>query len=167
MLSGAPVKIQSPTQLLQLVMLCFGMDLSLRRCAGEVSHHQGCISDTAVAGRLGGCVEWLGSLLAGVPGFDASPTDTGRLRFLLIDGSTVQTPGATGTSWRLHIAMNLIEQRLQQVALTNEKKGEGLEHFSLDSGDVVVLDRACNQPKSLVPFIERGGSVLLRCNPMR
>ncbi len=41
-------KIKSPLQLLQLVMLYGGLDLSLRSCAGEVAHLQGYLSDTAV-----------------------------------------------------------------------------------------------------------------------
>ena len=41
-------KIKSPEQLLQLVMLYCGLDLSLRSCAGELSHQQGYISDTGV-----------------------------------------------------------------------------------------------------------------------
>ena len=41
-------KIKSPQQLLQLVMLYCGLDLSLRSCAGELSHRQGYISDTGV-----------------------------------------------------------------------------------------------------------------------
>lgn len=41
-------KVKSPQQLLQLVMLYCGLDLSLRSCAGELSHQQGYISDTSV-----------------------------------------------------------------------------------------------------------------------
>ena len=41
-------KIQSPLQLLQLVMLYCGLDLSLRSCAAEVAQFQGYLSDTAV-----------------------------------------------------------------------------------------------------------------------
>lgn len=41
-------KIRSPLQLLQLVMLYCGLDLSLRSCAGEVAQLQGYLSDTAV-----------------------------------------------------------------------------------------------------------------------
>ncbi len=43
-----PRKIKSPQQLLQLVMLYCGMDLSVRGCAGEIAHLQGYLSDTAV-----------------------------------------------------------------------------------------------------------------------
>lgn len=38
-------KIRSPLQLLQLVMLYCGLDLSLRSCAGEVAKMQGYLSD--------------------------------------------------------------------------------------------------------------------------
>lgn len=45
---GRARKVKSPQQLLQLVMLYCGLDLSLRSCAGELAHHQGYISDTSV-----------------------------------------------------------------------------------------------------------------------
>ena len=41
-------KIRSPLQLLELVMLYCGLDLSLSSCAGEIAHLQGYLSDTAV-----------------------------------------------------------------------------------------------------------------------
>lgn len=41
-------KIKSPLQLLQVVMLYCGLDLSLRSCAGEVAQLQGYLSDTAL-----------------------------------------------------------------------------------------------------------------------
>ena len=41
-------KIRSVPQLLQLVLLYCGLDLSLRSCAGQVAQLQGYLSDTAV-----------------------------------------------------------------------------------------------------------------------
>jgi hypothetical protein len=41
-------KIRSPLQLLQLIMLYCGLDLSLRSCAGEVAKMQGYLSDMGV-----------------------------------------------------------------------------------------------------------------------
>jgi len=90
--------------------------------------------------------------------------DSGKLRFIVIDGSTVQEPGATGTTYRLHIAIDLISLRLQQVEVTTDKEGEHLDHYQLEAGDVVLVDRGYNQPKTLVPFIDRGGDVVLRYN---
>ncbi|MDQ5771059.1 hypothetical protein, partial [Thiothrix subterranea] len=41
---------------------------------------------------------------------------------------------------------------------------ENLDHYTLAAGDVVLIDRGYNQPKTLVPFIDRGGDVVLRYN---
>lgn len=85
----------------------------------------------------------------------------------MIDGSTIQVPGADGTSYRLQVAIDLVKVELLQVKVTDEKQGEGLSHYTLKNGDVVVIDRGYNQPKSLVPFIDQGGDVALRYNPTR
>ena len=41
-------KIKSVLQLLQLMLLYCGMDMSLRSCAGQIAQLQGYLSDTAV-----------------------------------------------------------------------------------------------------------------------
>lgn len=156
-------KVKSPQQLLQLVMLYCGLDLSLRSCAGEVAQHQGYISDTAIKKRLSACVPWVKSLLSGVFGLE-QVVNSGSLRFIVIDGSTVQEPGATETTYRLHIAIDLINLSLRQVTVTTDKVGENLTHYQLDEGDVVLIDRGYNQPKTLIPFLERGGDIVLRYN---
>ena len=86
------------------------------------------------------------------------------MRFIAIDGSTVQEPGAKETTYRLHIAFDLVNQTLRQVEVTTDKFGESLDHYRLTSGDVVVIDRGYNQPKTLVPFIAKGGDIVLRYN---
>lgn len=156
-------KIRSPMQLLQVVMLYCGLDLSLRSCAGEIAQLQGYLSDTAVKKRLSACVPWVKAMLAGMFDLEAL-VDNGSLRFIVIDGSTVQEPGATATSYRLHIAIDLINLTLQQVEVTSDKQGENLGHYTLESGDVVLIDRGYNEPKSLVPFLDQGGDVVLRYN---
>lgn len=156
-------KVKSPLQLLQLVMLYCAPDFSLRSCAGEVAQFQGYLSDTAVKKRLSACVPWVKSLLKGVFNL-GDVVDDGALRFIVIDGSTVQEPGATGTTYRLHIAVDLINLSVREVEVTTDKIGESLDHYTLESGDVVLLDRGYNSPKSLVPFIDKGGDVVLRYN---
>lgn len=50
------------------------------------------------------------------------------------------------------------------MEVTTDKEGEHLDHYRLEAGDVVLIDRGYNQPKTLVPFIDRGGDVVLRYN---
>jgi len=157
-------KIRSPLQLLQCVLLYCGLDGALRSCAGEIAKLQGYLSDTAVAKRLAACAAWLKSLLKSLFGWDQE-TNQGALNFVVIDGSTVQEPGARETTYRLHVAVDLMSLTLREVQVTTDQVGESLDHYRLAAGDVVLIDRGYNQPKTLVPFIDRGGDVVLRYNP--
>jgi hypothetical protein len=157
-------KIKDPLQLLQIVMLYCGLDLSLRGCAGEVSNLQGYISDTAIQKRLAACVPWVKALLISVFNLKGI-VESDTLRFVIIDGSTVQEPGATETTYRLHVAIDLIELTFRQIEVTTDKIGENLGHYDLQPNDVVLIDRGYNQPVTLVPFLNRGGHIVLRYNP--
>lgn len=159
-----PRNIRSPLQLLEVVMLYCGMDFSLRSCAGQISQMQGYISDTSVNDRLEACVPWVKAMLVDVFGFE-SVINNGSFRLIVIDGSTVQEPGAKQTTYRLHVAIDLVSITFHQVELTTDKEGEHLEHYNLGEGDLVLLDRGYNQPKTLIPFIDSGGDVILRYNP--
>ncbi len=133
-------KIRSPRQLLQLVLLYCGLDLSLRSCAGEIAKLQGYLSDMAVTKRLAACVSWIKSLLKGVFGLDKK-VNNGALNFIVIDGSTVQEPGANKTTYRLHVAVDLMSLTLREVQVTTDKVGGSLDHYRLAAGDVVLIDR--------------------------
>jgi hypothetical protein len=159
-----PRKVRSVYQLLQLVSCYCHVDFSLRSCAAQFACMQGYLSDTAVHKRLKNCVPWVKAMLACVIQSEKINI-AGHLRLIAIDASTVQVPGATGTSYRLHIAMNLNTLELLDVTVTTDKQGENLFHYALQEGDIVVVDRGYNQPRSLVPFIDGGGSVVLRYNP--
>ena len=78
------------------------------------------------------------SLLAGVFGL-AQVVQCGHLRFIVIDGTTVQAPGAKGTDYRLHVALDLVNLELRQVEVSTDKVGESVAHFQLQEGDVVLI----------------------------
>jgi hypothetical protein len=157
-------KFASPRQLLQTLLVYCAMDFSLRACAGQFAGRQGYISDTAILKRFRRCVPWVQALAAQIMA-PAQRLMEGGLRFVVIDGSTVQAPGAKGTSYRLHLAMDLIRLTLLQVKVTDDRQGESLNHYDLGEGDVALIDRGYNQPGSLVPAIDRGVDVVLRYNP--
>ena len=89
-------KFASPRQLLQTLLVYCAMDFSLRACAGQFAGRQGYISDTAILKRFRRCVPWVQALAAQVMA-PARRLIEGGLRFVVIDGSTVQSPGAKGT----------------------------------------------------------------------
>jgi len=151
-------KIKSPLQLLQVVMLYCGVDLSLRGTAGIVTLLEERISDTVIHKRLKACGPWLKAMCQHLYEKQAA----GKLRFLVVDGSTVQVPGAEGISYRLHLAIDLLTLELVRAEVSDAHTGESLDHFPFQEGDVVVIDRGYNQPLSLIRACERGVSVVLQ-----
>lgn len=160
-----PRKVRSVEQLLQLVLLYCGLDFSLRSSAAQFSQMQGYLSDTAVEKRLRNSVAWIKALQQNILPSKQQIALPGRLRLKAIDGSTVQVPGAKGTSYRLHLSMDLNTLALHQASVSTDKQGESLSLYTLEEGDTVIVDRGYNQPKSIVPFMDAGGSLILRYNP--
>ncbi len=150
-------KIKNPLQLLQVVMLYCGVDLSLRGTAGIVTLVEERISDTAIHKRLKACGPWLKAMCRHLYEKQAAGMPAGKLRFLVVDGSTVQVPGAEGIRYRLHLAIDLLTLELVRAEVSDAHTGESLDHFPFQEGDVVVIDRGYNQPLSLIRACERGG----------
>lgn len=156
-------KLSSPEQLFELVMSYCCLDYSLRTCAGHLALNKTTLTDTAVMKRLLPCLPWLKSLLSSILSKKLVHHHLNSpYRFLAIDGSTIQVKGARSTSYRLHLAMDLITLSQTHIKVTDAHQGENLNHYDLAANDVVLLDRGYNQPKTLVPFIEKGGHVVLR-----
>ena len=160
-----PRKIKTPAQLLQVVLCYCGLDQALRETAGNVTLLEERISDTAIHKRLQACLPWVKVLLERMLGPVAAPLLEGGLRFVVVDGSTVQGPGASGTWYRLHIAVDLVRLHLIHVEVTDKHQGEHLGHYPLQAGDVVLIDRAYNQAQRLIEQADQGVSVVLRYNP--
>ena len=160
-----PRKIKTPAQLLQVVLCYCGIDQVLRETAGTFTLVEEQISDTAIQKRLKACLPWVKALLSRMMGAAAAPLINGYLRFLIVDGSTVQGPGAKGTWYRLHIAIDMVKLHLLHVSVTDPYQGEHLGYYPLQDGDVVVVDRGYNQAQMWIDQADRGVSLVVRYNP--
>ena len=158
-------KVKTPEQLLRVVMGYCGIDEVLRETAGTFTLLEERISDTAIHRRLKACGRWVKALLSRMMDAAVQPLAEGHLRFLAIDGSTVQSPGATGTDYRVHLAIDLVRLHLVEVTVTNEHTGEHLRHYSLQDGDVVVADQGYNQVAMWRDQADRGVGLVVRYNP--
>ena len=158
-------KIKTPEQLLRVAWCYCGIDPVLRETAGNVTLLEERISDTAIHQRLKACVPWVKALLSRMLGAAAKPLIEGHLRFLIADGSTAQGPGAKGTWYRLHLAIDIVKLHRLQVVVTNEHESEHLSHFPLQDGDVVVVDRGYNQAQMWIDQADRGVGLVVRYNP--
>ena len=158
-------KIKTPAHLMQVVMCYCGIDEVLREAAGNFTRLVERISDTAIHNRLKACVPWVKALLTGMMGEAVTPLLEGGLRILVADGSTVQGPGASGTQYRLHIAIDLVRLHLVHVVVTDEHTAESLTHYPLQDGDVTMVDRGYNQVEMWMAIADRGVGLIVRDNP--
>lgn len=158
-------KIKTPEDLLQVVMSYCGLDASLREVAGLFTLREERISDTAIHRRLQACVPWVKVLLGRLMSEGTEGVKEGSLRLVIVDGTTVQSPGATGTEYRVHVSLDLVSGQLLHAVVTDEQVGEHLDHAPLQEGDVVVVDRGYNQVRMWIDQADRGVSVVARYNP--
>ena len=108
---------------------------------------------------------WVKALLSRMMGAAAQPLLEGHLRSFIIDGSTVQGPGAKGTWYRLHLAIDLVKLHLVHGVVTDAHEGEHLAHYPLQDGDVVVVDRGYNQAQMWMDQADVGICLVVRYNP--
>src|SRR5215468_8999586 len=158
-------KVKTPAQLLRMVFLYCGLDKPLRVVAGTFTALYEAITDQSVAERLRACGPWVKALqqrMLPMPAVDTLPTG---LRFVVIDASSIQAPGATGTDHRLHIAMDLVSLQFLEVFVSDVHTGETLKHFTLAPGDVAVADRGYAHCQGMSAAVQQGAELIVRLNP--
>lgn len=158
-------KIKTPQQLLRVVLLYGGLDQSLREVAGNMTLLVQQITDSSIAERLAACRPWVKALLPKMLGHGELTTLPHNRRFIVIDGSTVQSPGAKRIHYRLHIGMDLVTLAFTKVMVTTGKTGESLRHFALSAGDVAIVDRGYCHPQAVVDTLAAQADVIVRLNP--
>ena len=158
-------QIKTPHQRLRVVLLYCGLDQSLREVAGTFTLLSERLTDEAIAPRLAACRPWVKALLTRMlerPTLAALPPTR---RLLVIDGSSSQGPGATGTHYRLHICLDLVTLALPQRRITDTPPGERLKHWRWAPGDVAVADRGYRHPEAMAPTVQAGADLLVRLHP--
>jgi Transposase DDE domain len=158
-------KVRTPEQLLRMVFLYCGLDKPLREVAGTCTVLYESITDQAVAERLRACGPWVQAMLRRMLPLSSVNTLPAGLRFVVIDASSIQAPGATGTDHRLHIAMDLLSLQFIEILVTDVHTGETLKHFTLRRGDVAVTDRGYAQCQGMSEAIKQGAERIVRLNP--
>ena len=123
-------KIRNPMELMRLVLLYCGLDQVLREVAGNMTLLNERLSDSAVEKRLKACLPWLKEVVEQM-WFKNISKQSGNLRLIVIDGSSLSTMGANGTSYRLHIAIDLVQLSIVHIEVSDRYVGESLAHYPL------------------------------------
>ena len=158
-------KVKTPAHLLRVVFLYCGLDKSLREVAGTFTALYEAITDQSVAERLRACGPWVQALLRQMfPMATIESLPAGR-RFVVLDASSIQAPGATGTDHRLHIAMDLVSLQFLEVLVSDVHTGETLKHFTFAPGDIAVADRGYAQCQGMNAALQQGADLIVRLHP--
>ena len=158
-------KVKTPAQLLRVVFLYCGLDKSLREVAGTFTALYESMTDQSVAERLRACGPWVKAMLRRMlPMAALEPLSAGR-RFVVVDASSIQAPGATGTDHRLHIAMDLVSLQFLEVLVSDVHMGETLKHFTFAPGDIAVADRGYAQCQGMHAALQQGADLIVRLHP--
>jgi len=158
-------KIKTPQQLLRAVLLYCGLEQSLREVAGTMTLLVQRLTDSAIAERLAACRPWVKALLPKMLGPRPLASLPHGWRFIVIDGSTVQAPGATGIHYRLHLGMDLVTLEFTHIRISDAKTGESLRHFALGPDDIALADRGYCHAAAVAETVHAGAHLVVRLNP--
>lgn len=148
--------------LIHLADGCSLRETAVRASAGGLA----AVSDVALLKRLRGCAAWFEWMSREMAAGMALPLATQELlpgrRVRLVDGSSVCEPGATGSTWRLHYALNLHTLSCDEVHVSEANVGESLTLFDIRAGDVIMADRGFARRPGLRYAVQRQADVVVR-----
>lgn len=156
-------KVENPAELMRAVLLYSGLDYSLREVAANFTRLGRRLSDEAVRKRLSGCDLWLEAMLQEMLPVREKEVKTGLRRLILIDGTTIQAPGARTSDYRVHLGWDCIEQKFVHSLVTDNKTPESLKLYDWQPGDMVIADAAYATAQQLKPVKEKGAEYIVRC----
>jgi len=161
---------RDPESLLRALLVHLAQGCSLRETAARVSASGlANVSDVALWKRLKGAQEWLRWLSEGLlEKMGRAKLDrewAGGYRVLLVDASTVNEPGNTGTDWRLHYSLLLENLQCDHFEITDVSGGETLRRFPVHAEDLIIGDRGYAQPPGIRYVSGKGGDTIIRLNP--
>lgn len=160
-------KFQDAESLLRTLLIHLADGCSLRETAVRAKHGNiVSISDVALLKRLKSSGEWLRWMAEQVMSkwIDKQPLDVFNkdLNIRVVDGSTIQEPGATGSTWRIHYSICLPTLHCDEVHLTSPKLGESFKRFTVKPGDLILGDRGYAHRPGIAHIVDCGGQVLVR-----
>lgn len=162
-------KFADPEALVRTLLIHLADGCSLRETAVRASEGNiASISDVALLKRLKASGEWFRwmavELMKQWPGKQPAVMFGKDFRIRIIDATTIQEPGNTGSTWRLHYSIGLPSLQCDEVHLTTPKVGESLKRFSVHPEDLLLADRGYAHCADIGHVVRSGGNVIVRMN---
>ena len=163
-------KVPDARVLLRVLLIHLAEGCSLRETAARAKHGGLlAVSDVTIMDRLRCAGEWFRWMSAELMSRWVTRQPPGVLggpwRVRVVDGTHVTEPGPTGSSWRLHYAVDLPSLRCSELHLTDtvgEGSAETFGRFKVVPGDLFLGDRAYGLASSIAHVAAGGGDSLTR-----
>lgn len=146
--------------------LAYGLcDYSLRQTAAWASLVGiGDLSDVAVMKRLQNASEWLGHLTMRWLEDHAPNAKLPPVSVQIVDATVVCGPGSKGTDWRVHLELDLAQQRISGFEVTGPETGETLLRHQVAADQIVLGDRGYGHRAGIAHVLNRDAHVVVRIN---
>ena len=107
---------------------------------------------------------WIAALVAAMMETTArfAPERWAGYDVLAVDATTVQKPGAKGTTARVHYALRLTDLRAMAIHVGDATVGETLRNFAMAAGQLWIADRGYSNANSIAHAVAAKADVLIR-----
>ncbi len=112
--------------------------------------------------KIGGYLEALVARMVESGAYASS--QWGGYVLVVADATTVERPGATGTTARIHYGLHLSDLRPRAIRITDASVGETMRNFDPEPGELWIVDRGYANPPSVEAVLDRGADLLVRYN---
>lgn len=157
--------IRSASDLLRVVLMYTLVDWSFRLIGAWASARTLAeISDVAVRQRVRRTLPWLQALIRATLAVAPDVAAPANVCVRLVDATTAQRPGSTGTDWRLHLSFHLASATIGGIEVTDAKGGETLARHPTHPDEISVADRGYAHRRGIGAIVAAGGQVVVRAN---
>ena len=157
--------VRSAPDLLRLVLMYTLVDWPFRLVAAWANARElADLSDVAVRQRIRGTLTWLQQLISAQLALVSCAPAPGNVCVRLIDATTAQRPGSTGTDWRFHLSVDLGRATFQGIEVTDAHGGETLVRHPTVPHEISVADRGYAHRRGIGSLVAGGGDVVVRAN---
>lgn len=158
--------ISDPGTVLRILLLHLATGCSLAETAARSSASGlAQISAVGVYKRLRAAEPWLRWLAQQMRGAAEVPMEMAGRRLRAVDATWVSEPGSTGSSWKVHWAVNLADLQCDFFELTDlNHGGETFRRVPVAAGDILLGDRVYAAPPGISHVVRAGGEVVVRLN---
>ena len=158
--------INNPEQLIKLLLYyLYGASLV------EVSQYVlfskiGKISDVAFMKRFIKSQEWIKWMINKTKPNEIinyqKPKELEKYNVIAVDACDILEKSAVQKEWHLHYGVNIFSLMCNQFKITDQKTGETLKNFKINTNDLIIGDRAYATKIGIEYCLNNGGNFILR-----